>query len=1230
MDIFENFDTISYDFYMSTDQERRNEIDEALRQSATDVGNLGSLHQILVGSTSIYSLMLSLTLLKEMLTNHWESLTKKGQDEFYDFLLDYIVKNGQKLPKTVLKECFSIYSRILKMSWFNNQKTNENLLNEFKPLFFLPLSNGKSVSEMNQEELAQLTVGLQLLIGLSEEFNYIIKEREVLLKHRKIVTSFRDHALLSFMYFVLKLLEFFLPSTTTTTTITTNSNTDNKIRLDNELLSKNFTTTPIELPKEEASLELLFETCLRLFYAILSFDFSGFGRVNVIGGTDTSRLSFSTTWRKRIKIHDILNLTFSLFFGCSTCEERVIARLEVLMKCLELLSSIRGVTYENEEDKISFLGNVLYGASIIAENNLHLLSENVLHEYCRLSYKVIVNHRFQTLISTTYLDRWITSIHQLSITCLENITNLHSNYYLLGIWVRIVQEIGPSKLHPINQDQNNNNNNNDLNNSYKKITEMIGDIVQDFIFQKLSYWGNIGNEIDFQQIYDLESEFMLEINNFKVLGRIDYQKTFLQLIEFFEKVSKDIQENGLKENYFLQLCVLIVFSGSLISQTITKPMQFSLHSLSRGAIYLNFTESQSYFNFFLPKTHQLYNNNNLLISGINNDNDDDNNNNNNITNDNDKNDNNNDDDDNQKNYYFDAELTLRIIRLIQWLENLENKFDLNSSLKFLELSFIYFFEQFNLIYVSEQSEKILAFFNNFPEIVPNVESKYEQMILFIYLKIKNNLKKYYSDEHIITRTLQLFDKFVDQYKAGQTLINFEEIDQLLKNHNTENFQFLEIFLSRSRIRVMYYKTIGKLLFLENKEMPFIRKFNNFINIFDDSFSQLNQYFDNLKQQWQNGQYDLDESMCITALSLLKDLRGTIIKCNHDWKFVVFFDWFYPSKIETLNNFFKFFKKIPKISNNLLKFWNEFASLTITKDSNRQNSSKKSSFFHSSSPDGIIIFKLICNAIQIFAQEFSNDFNDLPDEYSTKFKSLSICQSTISNLVQNSFVDLGVFEAFNDDCLQKTVHLIFELSESVDLQYIPINPKFNYSYYRLLETFSREYLEVIINRPEEKFYYLINIIINGLLLEKRKITEKCCVFVESLLSFYYSYYQNELLRNLKKKKLAQILHVRLQQNDQNLMKIIKIFINSLIYQPNMNVWGISKPLLPLILIYTDIFHQIKENIISSLEENKQKIILKLFDSIFIDIKDNLEPENYSTFGQNLNRFRYKMRDNGYLF
>eukprot|EP01155_Anaeramoeba_flamelloides_P010498 Anaeramoba_flamelloidesa325630_221.p3 GENE.a325630_221~~a325630_221.p3 ORF type:complete len:128 (+),score=28.85 a325630_221:598-981(+) len=65
---------------------------------------------------------------------------------------------------------------------------------------------------MNQEEQTQLTVGLQLLIVLSEEFNYIIKEREVLLRHRKIVTSFRDHVLSAFMDFILKLLEYFLPN----------------------------------------------------------------------------------------------------------------------------------------------------------------------------------------------------------------------------------------------------------------------------------------------------------------------------------------------------------------------------------------------------------------------------------------------------------------------------------------------------------------------------------------------------------------------------------------------------------------------------------------------------------------------------------------------------------------------------------------------------------------------------------------------------------------------------------------------------------------------------------------------------------------------------------------------------------------------------------------------------------------------------------------------------------
>ncbi|KAJ3441361.1 exportin [Anaeramoeba flamelloides] len=1210
MEIFENFDTISYDFYMSTDQERRNEIDDALRQSATDTKNIVALHQILVQSTSVYSLMLSLTLLKEIFTRHWEALTHKEQEEFHFFLFDYLVKNGQKLPKTVLRECLSLYSRILKMSWLNNQKNYKKLFEDFKSTFFSPIFDDKTIYQMNREEQSQLAVGLQLLIVLSEEFNYIIKEREVLLKHRKIVTSFRDHLLLSSMDFVLQLLESFVPKTNkNNNTITTNNNLNNKIKSNNELFSKNFTTTPIELPQEEGSFELIFETCLKLLCTILSFDFSGFGRVDVVGGTDTSQLSFPITWRKRIKIHEVLNLLFSLFFGCSTCDEPVIARLEVLIKCIELLSSIRDVIFKNEEDQISFLANLLYGTTLIAENNFVLLSENILHEYCRLSYKVITNHRFQTLISTSYLDPFITSIHQLSLICIENVTNLHSNHYLLSIWVKIVNEMGPEKLDPNNQGQNNsknqnrNNSSGNNNKSFQRITEMVGKIVQEFIIKKIDFWGNNKNEIDFRQIYDLESDLMLEINKFKILGRVDYKKTFSYLIEFFDTISTNIQQNGLSENYFLQLSILIILSGSLISQTVTKPIQESAYNLGKGNLYVNFPESDlSYPSLYPEKKETLIKN----LDNIGNNN-------------------------NQKNYYFDAELTSRVIELIKWLDDLgnenenENENEKGLTLKCLELSFIYFFEQINIIYIYQHKDKFSTFFQIIPEILPNIESKYEQTILFIYLKIKNNLKKYSNDEHIIIRTLHLFDNFVDHYKAGKTLINFEEVDQLLKNHNTDNFPFLERFLSHSKIRVKYYKIIGKLLFLGSKEMQFSETFNNFIQIFDDSFGQLNQYFNDLDQQkQQSGQYEHGEGICVKALSLVKDLRGIISKCKHDWKFIVFFDWFYPSKVEILNNFFIYFKKIPEILNNLLKFWNEFASLTITKNG------KNTSFHNSCSPNGIIIFKLICNSIQSFAQEFSNNFDYLPNEYSIKFKGLAICQSTISNLVQNSYVDLGVFEAFNDDCLQKTVQLIFEISESIDLQYIIINPKFTNSYYRLLEIFSQEYLEFIIQRPNENFSYLINIITDGLEMGRMNILEKSCIFIQSLFSFYHSYCQNKLLTNIKKKKLAQILLLKIQENEDKIIQIIRIIINSLIYHPKINVWALSKALLPLILIYSDAFSQLQQEIVFSLDKKKTEVILQLFEKISINVKDNLEPRNFSVFGQNLNNFRYKIRNVGYLF
>ncbi|KAB7504327.1 Exportin-7-A [Armadillidium nasatum] len=70
----------------------------------------------------------------------------------------------------------------------------------------------------------------------------------------------------------------------------------------------------------------------------------------------------------------------------------------------------------------------------------------------------------------------------------------------------------------------------------------------------------------------------------------------------------------------------------------------------------------------------------------------------------------------------------------------------------------------------------------------------------------------------------------------------------------------------------------------------------------------------------------------------------------------------------------------------------------------------------------------------------------------------------------------------------------------------------------------------------------------------------------------------------------------------------------------NQWSMSRPLLPLILLNNEYFHQLRQQIISQQAPDKQNAMSQWFDNLMEGIEPNLLTKNRDKFTQNLSVFR----------
>jgi len=509
----------------------------------------------------------------------------------------------------------------------------------------------------------------------------------------------------------------------------------------------------------------------------------------------------------------------------------------------------------------------------------------------------------------------------------------------------------------------------------------------------------------------------------------------------------------------------------------------------------------------------------------------------------------------------------------------------------LELSFIYFMQNFRRIYIGENSISSTKIYQQISEL--SGPTDHTSVLFSMIQKIGFNFKYWAQVDDIIKRSLDIFWESVNGHSTSKILLDNAITKEILKTHGSEVFPFLEKN-PNPKNRTILYRILGKLLFTDEN----IILFDDFITPFDKTLNYLLD-IDSLE-------VFRDEKIKKMVIGLVRDLRGLVTSALTKRAYTLIFDWINPKLSKVLLKVIEVWIDTPEVTSSVLGFISEYVF-------NRQSRL----IFDNSCPSGFVVFKETSKVLVTYGQLILNVSNIASkDLYKYKIKGLQICMTIFTRCLVGNYCNFGVFELYGDNSFTNAIDTLFKLILSVSMDEMVNYPKALKIYIVLLENLCQGHAQTIVDLNSVFFNHIMMSLHKCLDSQDVTITTSSCNSIERILLFSY--------QQLKKKtsNLHKSIHSNLISNPNILYQIIDKTISVILYGDNYHQYGFSKVLLTCIIFNRDILGQVKQKYIQ-LYSNQQ--IDKIFGSLMNDIQDNLETKNKDKFNTNVLTFKKEMKD-----
>lgn len=346
------------------------------------------------------------------------------------------------------------------------------------------------------------------------------------------------------------------------------------------------------------------------------------------------------------------------------------------------------------------------------------------------------------------------------------------------------------------------------------------------------------------------------------------------------------------------------------------------------------------------------------------------------------------------------------------------------------------------------------------------------------------------------------------------------------------------------------------------------------------------------------------------IGLARDLRGLAFAFNTKTSYMMLFDWIYPQYTNVLVRGVEIWSHDPQITTPVLKL---FAELV-------QNRSQRLQF-DVSSPNGILLFREASKIICTYGSRILSSVNNIPKEqmYPLRLKGISICFSMLKAALCGNYVNFGVFRLYGDEALDSALHTFVKLLLSIPQSDLLVYPKLSQTYYVLLECLSQDHMNFLATLEPNVFLYILSSISEGLSAIDTMVCTGCCATLDHIVTYLF-----KALHQKSKKTSAELENdalVRVMKHQPSILQqMLATVLNIIMFEDCRNQWSMSRPLLPLILLNNEYFHQLRQQIISQQAPDKQNAMSQWFDNLMEGIEPNLLTKNRDKFTQNLSVFR----------
>ncbi|KAF8941502.1 Exportin 7 [Dissophora ornata] len=586
---------------------------------------------------------------------------------------------------------------------------------------------------------------------------------------------------------------------------------------------------------------------------------------------------------------------------------------------------------------------------------------------------------------------------------------------------------------------------------------------------------------------------------------------------------------------------------------------------------------------------------------------------------------------------------------------------------YVQSAVIYFYTQFRSSYIGEESSKSVKLYTLLGERWglngPN------QVLDVIMNSSLGNLRSSgdpewrKQEDQLVVRTLRLYTQLASGYSSVKHIRKLDTTKALLKNHNSNDFRFLDPANKSSdtavaRSRMVYYTMLSRVLFSEdNVEVDFWR----FVKPWELILDQVTLAFE--------GNSGLsEEEIRLMLLGIFKDLRGFVSSITNRKQYNLFFEWFYPAYTPIVLRAMEIWPH-NELGIAIMRFWNEFAS----------NKSSRVAF-ESSSPNGILLFRETSNILYTYGRNLLNrPLSSDSARWSEKYKGIMLYFNALSASLSGKYVNFGVFKLYGDKALDQVLEVFFSLMLAIPVEDMISFPKLAQAYFSVIDVFTSEHMTGLPMMPHPVLAYMFRAL-GEIVLPQNPDTMCCtsaCSSIDKVCTFVLNWMlkdkirkdedQEELLSNgspdptgrarlnstgsgnnsqrssveltpsglpnsngrpISKRRQQQQQQQQethwlveyLMANKEVLNYLFLVIFQVVAFENRSNYWSLSRPLLGLILLNRDFYVEYTNNFVQSQLPDRQEQVQTAVNALMEGVEYNTATLNRDRFTQNITSFR----------